>query len=173
MRGLRVQFLKRATGEGFIAGLIGAGGVALWFLIVDTIGGRPFYTPAMLGSAVFWGLSDPAAVQIAFPTVIGYTMIHVIAFWVVGTIAAMLAALVDRVPSTLFLIVVFFAVFEVGFYIIVATLAQPLLGALAWTNVAIGNLLSAVGMGYYLLRVHPHIREAFAAHPLGETEEGE
>ena len=166
-------FLKRAAGEGFVAGLIGAGGVAVWFLVVDSIGGRPFYTPAMLGSAVFLGVHDPAVVQVAFPTVIMYSMVHVLAFWLVGTIAAMLAALVDRVPSTLFLMVVFFAAFEVGFYIIVATMAQPLLGALAWTNVAIGNLLAAVGMGYYLLRVHPHIREAMAAHPLGETEEGE
>lgn len=168
-----MEFLKRALREGFIAGAIGAGGVAVWFLIIDAIGGRPFFTPAMLGSAVFWGVHDPAAVQISFPTVIGYTMVHVIAFWVVGTIAAMLASLVDKVPSTLFLIVVFFVFFEVGFYILVATLAQPLLGALAWTNVAIGNLLSAAGMGYYLLTVHPHIREALAAHPLGETEEGE
>jgi hypothetical protein len=168
-----VDFLKRASGEGFIAGCIGAGGVATWFLIVDTINGRPFFTPAMLGSALFLGVHDPTAVQVAFPTVIMYTMVHVLAFWVVGTIAAMLAALVDKVPATLFLIVVFFAVFEVGFYILVATIAQPLLGALAWINVAIGNLLAAVGMGYYLLKVHPHIREAMAAHPLGETEEGE
>ena len=168
-----MDFLKRAAGEGFIAGCIGAGGVATWFLVVDTINGRPFFTPAMLGSALFLGLHDPTAVQVAFPTIIMYTMVHVLAFWVVGTIAAMLAALVDKVPATLFLIVVFFAVFEVGFYILVATIAQPLLGALAWTNVAIGNLLAAAGMGYYLLKVHPHIREAMAAHPLGETEEGE
>jgi hypothetical protein len=168
-----MDFLKRASYEGFIAGAIGAGGVALWFFLVDAIDGRPFFTPAMLGSAVFWGVRDPAQVQIAFPAIIGYTMVHVIAFWVVGTIAAMLAALVDKIPSTLFFMVVFFAIFEVGFYIVVALLAQPLLGALAWTNVAIGNLIAAGGMGFYLLKAHPHIREAMAAHPLGETEEGE
>jgi hypothetical protein len=168
-----MDFLKRVTQEGFIAGLIGAGGVALWFLIVDTISGRPFYTPALLGSAVFWGLRDPTQVQVVFSTVIGYSMIHVIAFWVVGSAAAALAALVDKVPATLFLVVIFFAIFEVGFYILVATVAQSLLGALAWTNVAIGNGLAAVGMGYYLWRVHPHIREALAAHPLGETEDGD
>ena len=33
--------------------------------------------------------------------------------------------------------------------------------------------IAAVGMGYYLWRVHPHIREALAAHPLGETEDGD
>jgi len=168
-----MDFLKRATQEGFIAGLIGAGGVALWFLIVDTINGRPFYTPALLGSAVFWGLRDPTQVQVVFSTVIGYSMIHVIAFWVVGSAAAALAALVDKVPATLFLVVMFFAIFEVGFYILVATVAQSLLGALAWTNVAIGNGLAAAGMGYYLWSVHPHIREALAAHPLGETEDGD
>jgi hypothetical protein len=164
---------QRIMREGFVAGLIGAGGVALWFLIIDTIDGRPLFTPAVLGSAVFWGLRDAAAVNIAFPTVIGYTMLHVLAFCFIGTIAAMLAALVDAFPPTLFLAFVFFAIFEFGFYIVLATIAQPLLGALAWWNVMTGNLLAAVGMGYYLWRAHPHIREELAAHPLGETEDGE
>ena len=160
--------IQRLLREGFVAGLIGAGAVAFWFLIVDAITGRPFYTPAMLGSAVFWGLRDPAQVEVAFPTVIGYTMIHVIAFTVVGVIAAALAFAVDKVPSTLFIVVVFFAIFEVGFYIIVATVAQDLLGALAWYNVAIGNVIAAGGMAYYLWREHPHIRESLQLHPLGD-----
>lgn len=164
---------KRALQEGFIAGLIGAGAVAVWFLIVDTVDGHPLYTPALLGSAVFWGLRDPTALQIAFPVVIGYTMIHLVAFWLVGMVAAFLAALVDRIPATLFLVVVFFAFIEVGFYIVVYMAARPLLGALAWTSVAVGNALAAAGMGYYLWRAHPHIREALAAHPLGETDDGE
>jgi len=168
-----MDFLKRVLQEGFVAGMIGAGGVALWFLIVDTIDGQPFYTPALLGSAIFWGLRDPAQVNVAFSTVIGYTMIHVIAFWVIGSIAAALAALVDAIPPTLFLAVVFFAVFEVAFYVVVVMVAKPLLGGLAWTNVAIGNGLAAIGMGYYLWRVHPHIRQALAVHPLGETEDGD
>jgi hypothetical protein len=164
---------KRALQEGFVAGVIGAAGVALWFLIVDTVDGHPFYTPALLGSAVFWGLRDPSAVQITYPTIVGYTMIHVVAFWLVGTVAALLAALVDRVPATLFLVVVFFVIFEVGFYIVVVLAFRPLLGALAFVNVAAGNALAAAGMGYYLWRAHPHIREALARHPLGETDDGE
>src|SRR5207247_4816063 len=79
--------LTRILREGFIAGLIGAGAVALWFLIVDTVAGRPFFTPAMLGSAVFWGVHDPALVVIEYSRIIGYTMIHVSAFLIVGTIA--------------------------------------------------------------------------------------
>lgn len=164
---------KRALREGFTAGLIGAGAVAVWFLVVDAINGRVLYTPALLGSAVFLGVRHPGDVQIAYSTVIMYTMLHVIAFWVVGTGAALLAAMVDRAPTTLFLVVVFFAIFEVTFYILVALLGRPLLGGLAWTNVALGNALAASGMAYYLWRQHPRIREALAAHPLGETEDGE
>ncbi len=157
--------------EGFIAGLIGAGCVALWFLVADTIEGHPLYTPAMLGSAAFWGLRSPDEVQITFPAVIGYSMVHVVAFTIVGIVAAALASLVERVPPTLFLVIVLFAAFEVGFYIVVALLAQPLLGALAWTNVAISNGIAALGMGYYLYRAHPRIRDALVQHPLGETED--
>ena len=54
-----------------------------------------------------------------------------------------------------------------------AVLAQPLLGALTWWNVAIGNAIAAYGMGFYLWREHPKIKEALRLHPLGETEEGE
>ncbi len=41
--------------DGTIAGVLGAGTIALWFLIVDSIQGRPFYTPTVLGTALFGG----------------------------------------------------------------------------------------------------------------------
>jgi hypothetical protein len=165
--------LTRILREGFVAGLIGAGAVAIWFLAVDLITGRPFFTPAMLGSAVFWQSTDPATVVVAYSRIIGYTMIHVSAFVVVGVIAAAIAAEVEVAPPTLFLAVVAFCFFEVGFYILVAILAPPLLGALAWWNVAIGNAIAAAAMGYYLWREHPKIGEELRRHPLGETEDGE
>jgi len=160
--------LSRILREGFIAGLIGAAAVAIWFLIVDVIAGRPFFTPAMLGSAVFWGVHDPSQVVIEYSRIIGYTMIHVSAFIIVGTISAVLAAEVEVAPHTLYLVVVFFAIFEFGFYVTVAIIAQPLLGSLAWWNVAIGNAIAAFGMGYYLWRVHPKIAATLKLHPLGE-----
>ena len=159
---------KRIVREGFVAGLIGAVSVATWFLLVDLVAGRAFFTPAMLGDALFWGVRSPAQVQIAFPSVVGYTMVHMLAFVVVGMVAALLAYEVELFPHALFIVVVFFAVFEFGFYVILAILASPLLGALAWWNVAIGNTIAAAGMGYYLWRMHPKLRAELKAHPLGE-----
>jgi len=153
--------------EGFITGSIGAAIVASWFLIVDVVSGRPFFTPAMLGRAFFWGFSDPTAVDISLPAVVGYSMVHVLAFVLIGIIAVLLACQVERVPATLFIVAVFFAVFEFGFYVTVAIVAQPILGAMAWWAVAIGNALAALGMGYFLWHTHPRIRQALRQHPLG------
>src|SRR2546430_3027046 len=116
--------LTRILREGFIAGLIGAGVVALWFLIVDIIAGRPFFTPAMLGSAVFWGVHDPALVVIEYSRIIGYTMIHVSAFILVGTVAAVLAGEGEVAPAPLYLVGVLFAIFRIGVYPTVVGFAQ-------------------------------------------------
>src|SRR5438045_8561707 len=102
--------LTRILREGFIAGLIGAGAVALWFLVVDAIAGRPFFTPAMLGSAVLFGDADPRKAVIAFSRVVPYTLIHVCACVIVGTVAAALAADVEVAPPTLHRVVVAFGV---------------------------------------------------------------
>src|SRR5438046_10344959 len=109
----------------------------------------------MLGSAVFWGVHDPAQVVIAFSRVLPYTMIHICAFIIAGTVAAALAAEVEVAPPTLYLIVVTFAVFEFGFYIMLAVLAQPLLGALTWWSVASGNDIAAYGTGSHTWRPPP------------------
>src|SRR5262245_64382822 len=36
--------------EGIRAGLVGASIIAVWFLLVDTVAGHPFYTPARMPS---------------------------------------------------------------------------------------------------------------------------
>lgn len=161
--------VQRIVREGFIAGMIGAAAIALWFLVIDTVAGRPFFTPSMLGSALFWREMDTSSMQVVFARVVAYTMVHVVSFMIVGMLAAALAGAVEKAPATLFLVIVFFAVFEFGFYVVVALIAQPILGALAWWNVAIGNGLAGIGMGYYLWRSHPKLKAELEAHPLGET----
>lgn len=151
--------VPRVVREGFAAGLIGAGSVAAWFLLVDLIAGRPFFTPAVLGSAAFQGLRDPAAVVIGFEAVGAYTALHVFLFLFVGLLASAMVADAKGTPQVLWLLAELFIVFEIGFYAVVAVVFTPLLSALAWINVAVGNLIAAFGMGLYLWRAHPELRE--------------
>lgn len=48
------------------AGLLGYATVVVLFAAINVVAGRsPFYTPAMFGSVLFYGLEDPSAVEIA------------------------------------------------------------------------------------------------------------
>jgi hypothetical protein len=162
---------RRIGSEGVIAGLLGASAIAVWFLIVDAVAREPFFTPAMLGSALFFGLDDPVAVELAVAPVLAYSMVHVLSFVMVGLLASALACQAERSPPTLFLAVVLFAVFGFGFFTVWTILGPPILGALAWWSVAIGNGIAALVMGYYLWRRHPRLREQLAARPLGTTDD--
>src|SRR5881392_1355018 len=58
--------------EGIITGFIGATAIAVWFLIVDTIAGHPFYTPIFLGKGVVSILGKNMMGDTAFTQVLGY-----------------------------------------------------------------------------------------------------
>jgi len=161
-----MRLRRRAVREGIMAGLIGASSVAFWFFLVDIVAGRPFFTPAVLGSAVFWGLRDPATVIIGFETVGAYTAIHLLAFVIVGTIASALFSEAEKDPGILWLLIEFFVAFEFGFHATVALAFTPLLAELAWINIAVGNLIAAAGMGYYFWRVQPVLRRGLDQKPL-------
>ena len=161
---------RRVLREGCMAGLIGAGSVAVWFLMVDVVAGRPFFTPAVLGGALFWGLRDPATVLIGFQTVVAYTAIHLLAFVVVGAIASRLLSEAEKDPGVLWLLVEFFIALEFGFHATVALTLTPLLAELAWINVAVGNLIAAGGMGYYFWRVSPALHRGSEKRRLADGE---
>ena len=47
----RFEWWTMIVREGVVAGTLGGAIVALWYLLCDTIGGRPFHTPALLGAS--------------------------------------------------------------------------------------------------------------------------
>ena len=73
--------------EGITAGLVGASIIALWFLLIDTIAGRPFYTPAVLGAALFRDgatLTGEGTVTPSLELVLGFTWVHYLIFVLIG-----------------------------------------------------------------------------------------
>ncbi len=113
---------------------------------------------------MFFGLRDPAAVTIELPAVVAYTLVHIVAFLAVGVIVAAMLAELRKTPHVLWLLAEFFIVFEFGFYGVIAVVFAPVAGLLAWINVAVGNLIAAGGMGYYLWRTNPVLRETLQRH---------
>ena len=159
-RGIETPGVSTAVhAEGLIAGVVGAGVIALWFLAIDTIKGHPFYTPMVLGSTLFHGGEGLAntATPVDFEVVLTFTWVHVLVFLVIGVAAARLLALAERNPNFGFGIVLLFVFFEFGFLLACTLFAEPVLQALAWPEVLIGNLLAAAAMAGVFWRRHPSL----------------
>jgi hypothetical protein len=140
--------------EGVVAGLIGAAVVAVWFLLFDIARGRPFLTPGLLGAAAFQGVTNPIGVEPTLANVLGYTLIHGLAFLAFGVVAASLMAVSEREPALFLAFVILFASFEVFIFAVVGAIGKSMLGALVWWSVLVGNLLASVAMLWYFFRAH-------------------
>jgi hypothetical protein len=140
--------------EGVIAGLIGAAVVAVWFLAFDFARGKPFLTPGLLGAAVFFGINNPVGLDPAVGPVLGYTVLHGLAFLAFGVVAASLIAVSEHEPQVFVAFVILFAAFEVFFVAVVGAFSRSILGELVWWSVLVANLLASVAMLGYFFRVH-------------------
>lgn len=152
---------SRLYQEGIVAGIIGAVTIAIWFLILDTINGQPLYTPTVLGTALFRrgeGLASPESLPVSLEMILMYTWVHGLIFCVIGGLASRLLALAEKNLHVGFGILLFFVVFEFGFVVAAFVFAEPVLHALAWPAVLLGNLLAAAAMAGYFWRRHPNLK---------------
>ena len=84
-----------------------------------------------------------------------YTLVHGLAFCLVGYVAARLFAVAERHPTYIFGLLLFFIFFFCGF-VSVTLLAEPdVLDVVTIPAALAGNLLAALVMGRYLWRRHP------------------
>ena len=137
--------------------LLGATGVAVWFLIVDTIAGQPFFTPRVLGEAVK---------SIVAPDNFASPFRHRCAVYSLPLRGVHPRRHSDhrarpRIGAHIGLLagmVMLFVALEVLFYgfVLVLQMATPLEG-IAWYQVGAANLVAAGLMGRYLWMRHPEL----------------
>jgi len=152
--------VARRHREGLIAGTLGAATIALWFLLLDSLAGRPLYTPNVLGTALFMGSAGLASTpppELSLGIVVAFTGIHWLVFLLIGDIASRLLGAAEHNPNLGFGVLLLFVLFEGGFLGAAMMFAEPVLRALAWQSVLLGNLLAALAMGGYLWHRHPHV----------------
>ena len=151
--------------QGLVAGLLGYAAVALFFGVVNVLGGDSFFhTAAVLGHGLLG--TDRRVVEAAVEAgpVFAYNGVHLVLFLGFGFAAAWLVEEAERHP--VFWYLVFFA-FLVGFFYDVALLSLFTLplgaGEISWVTIVAANLSAGVVMGAYLVRGHPGLRETLEA----------
>jgi hypothetical protein len=156
--------------DGVVAGLIGAISVAAWFFLLDVVAGRPFFTPAVLGSTVLQIVGVGFGGRGLVTHVVLYTILHVAAFVALGIIAALAtnAMELERRPRGIIGFLALFAVLEAAYLIGVGVAAgSELFGVYAWWQFGIANLIAALLMGRYIWRSH-HAKEFWQPRTLHE-----
>jgi hypothetical protein len=154
LRPIRPRPRTHAIGEGIVVGLIGAGIVMLWFLIVDLLAGTPLNTPALLGAALFDGVGDVRTIEPTARLVAGYTAVHLAGFVGFGLGVAGLFALAEREKRVLALIFLLGACLAVVFLVLCYILSQWLGQAMTPWIFLSGHLVGGVAMVVALAYFH-------------------
>lgn len=155
---------ERIVVRGLVAGFIAATVLALWFLVIDWLQGRPLYTPAFLASI----LAHVEGVDRSVGLIIMYTALHYGVFLVIGVGVAWLLSRLETAPGILLGLVLGFLLFDLIFYFGILYNSVDIVRELGWPELLAGNLLAGVSvMGYlHLSSGRPRVTwwEALAEH---------
>jgi len=146
--------------EAAVAGAIGAGTIAAWFLVLDVLRGRPLFTPTVLGTALVRGpgLASPETLPVSVPLVLLFTLVHGVVFVALGAVACGLVRLAEKNENYGFGLILFFVFLICGFLFVAMLFAGDVLRALAWPAILLGNVLAVAAMALYLKPRHPNVR---------------
>jgi hypothetical protein len=161
LRHNRFEWWMSIIREGVVAGTLGGAVVALWYLVCDSIGGRPFHTPALLGAIFFNGLHGHDVGAATLAPVLSFTVLHFAAFIAFGLTSAFVIAAAEREPLLVLGALMIYACYEVCFLAFVTALDASALGALGLWKIAAANAITLVTVfGYFQYR-HPQILPRF------------
>ena len=147
--------------EGIVGGILGAAGIALWFLIIDSIHGRPFFTPSVLGTAIFGllqgggSLAAPESVPVSLGMVIVFSCMHGAGFAAIGVLCSMLLQLAEQTPGAGLWVVLLLVCGAMWITFVNMLFAGVVLNALSIVDIMIAHALAAVAMTVYYKRRHP------------------
>lgn len=163
--------MKRPSNEliahGVVGGIIAGLVVALWFLIVDSIAGYPFRTPAALA----FGLYVAPVIEPTLRSVVAYSVIHLGVYAGLGVGAAWMMDALHAAPRLLLGVFWGIVVQELVFYTGLFLSGLPPSEVVPWKHVIGANLLSGLvlmtylhhaervelPLGFAALKGHPHL----------------
>lgn len=145
--------LRSQVLHGLVGGLAAGFVVALWFFLVDLLGGHPFQTPVLLARIIL-GLDsmDGIAVLASPELILGYTILHFTVFALLGAAAAVFLHLFKLLPNVRLGAGFGIAVLSGIYYLVLLVSGGNVLGVLPAVHVLGANLLGGVVLMLYLHR---------------------
>lgn len=156
---------RRTLAEGLVAGILGYLVIALFFAGWNLVAGRsPFYTPALLGEALFYGLQHPNELSTIEPgPVFALNFVHLALLLAIGMAVAWIVAAGERIPQFWYLSALALTFIAVKTFGIVIFITETVRSALPFLGVILASALAASVMGLYLVSRHPGLRDGMQA----------
>lgn len=157
--------------ESFYSGAIGGAVVAFFFLVLDTIGGQPLYTPSVVGSVLFFGEAADTVSTIRLDAVALTTIVHLVAFVLLGLLASWVVRFVEsRATSFSASAGALFVLASAGFLISASVVMPGVAGQIGAGKILVANALTAVAMTAFLRKAHLSAEAEQGKNPDAETD---
>ena len=141
--------------DAFYSGAIGGSIVALFFLVLDTIRGEPFFTPSLMGQVLFEGATAQEVVDLRLDMVAYYSAVHFAMFGMLGGAVALAVREVElHARNPVGVLVGLFVFVEWAFFVATWIFLPGVMAALGPFRVAFANLLAASGIVLFLTSQH-------------------
>jgi hypothetical protein len=147
--------------EGVAAGAVGATAVWVWLVVSDALARTPFRTPTFLGRALL-SVDIPGGRVSALAGVVAFTVAHYAVWIAVGTLVMAAVRRAARAPGVLLGVMLFLGLTQFLFVGVTAILAQGRLGAAAWRDLVIGDVVGWGAVAWHVLRTHRELRGELA-----------
>lgn len=141
--------------DGIHCGALGGVVVALFFFVIDAIGGEGFFTPSLMGAVLFEGATASEWSGARLDLVAKYSVVHFGVFGALGMAVSFFVHEVElhmRNPAEVFGLA--FVAFEVLFFMAAFVLMPGVIGVLGAGRLFVVNLLAAGAMGLFMLGSH-------------------
>jgi len=141
--------------DAFFGGGFGGSTIALFFLVMDVLEGRPLYTPAMLGSVLFTGVAAASVETIRLDMVSFFSMLHFATFALLAGGLSYVSRVSRAVEGhTLVMAAMVFSVLTAAILVADWLFMPGVVEALGYGQVIFGNVLTGLALASFMKWSH-------------------
>ena len=141
--------------EAFYGGAIGGSAIALFFLVLDSLAGRPLFTPSAIGAALFTGATPDVTAEIRLDMVAFYSVVHFGAFLLLGGVVSKMCRWTGLSRSSPVSVTALVFVLLSAAFFGAAWLAMPgIASTIGIVKVLVANAVTAAAMATFFSRAH-------------------